>query len=83
MKVKVHNDGKEKPQSFEASLEEARYYNFDYNFDIVCNGFGATEEEAIKNMEAAATHIYSMIGDMPMEGKHEIIYVDCFGKELK
>jgi hypothetical protein len=83
MKVKVHNDGKEKKQSYTAYIEEERVNGSLYDIQFSCRGYGESEKEAIENMEGAARHIYSMIGNMPMEGGHNIMYVDCFGQEIK
>ena len=73
--LKIHNDGKEKYQSFEAWLDE-----------IDCEkGYGATEEEAIKEYIGVLDHYSKRVAAACQDLKlnsFEKIKVDWSGKEL-
>jgi hypothetical protein len=73
--LKIHNDGKEKHQSFEAWVE-----------GIDCEkGYGATREEAIdeykKELERFWQRVSIARSDLVLGG-FEVIKVDWCGKEI-
>lgn len=48
LKLQIHNDGKEKHQSFEARLD-------DRNSTVYLGGYGEDKEEAINNLKKQVT----------------------------
>lgn len=70
MKIKIHNDGKEKVMSFEASLEHQH----------LGLGFGETEEEAINDLKVG---VETLLKELQNLDYSQIEYVDCFGNPLK
>jgi hypothetical protein len=72
MIVKLHNDGKEKYQSFGASLDES-------DSDVYLEGYGATKEEAI---EALKERVLLKIEEMKNIDYDNVIVVDCLGNPL-
>jgi hypothetical protein len=71
MKIKVHNDGKGKWMSFEASL----------NLDTVY-GWGENEQEALEELKNKLTDIATELARC-VSGNIEIEYVDGSGVPLK
>lgn len=71
MKIKVHNDGKGKWESFEASIELDNVW-----------GYGATEQEALQELKNKLTDIATEITRC-ISGNIEIEYVDASGNPLK
>lgn len=84
--IKVHNDGKEKYQSFEASIDiqglgdVPALMNANSHGNAHVTGYGATEEEAITNMKKAAVAIQVEIARAIAQS---VQYVDCLGEPLK
>lgn len=75
VELKVHNDGKEKHQSFESWID-----------GIDCEkGYGATEKEAIEEYKIELKK-YSMRVTVAMQcmelGSFEVLKVDWSGKEI-
>jgi len=73
--LNIHNDGKEKYQSFEAYIE-----------GVDCErGYGASEDEAIKEYKKALgryeTRVAVALQDLTL-GNIEISKVDCLGKVI-
>jgi len=84
--IKVHNDGKGRHQSFEASIDihglgdVPAMMNACSNGTATVNGYGETEEEAITNMKKAAVAIQVEIARAIAR---PVQYVDCMGEPLK
>jgi hypothetical protein len=72
--IKIHNDGKEKYQSFEASIDSKDID--DYNLI----GYGETEEEAISELEVLIDKRIKLLQNIDWD---KIRYVDCVGKTVK
>ena len=72
--VALHNDGKEKYQSFEASLKEP---------ECICGthlmGFGASREEAIEELRTKVQEEIKRLQEIDYD---DVIPVDCLGKPL-
>jgi hypothetical protein len=71
MKIKIHNDGKEKWMSFEASLDLDTVY-----------GWGENEQEALEELKNKLTVIATEINKC-ISGNIEIEYVDGLRNPLK
>ncbi len=68
IQIKIHNDGKEKCESFEAYLE----------LPIVCE-FGSTQEEALEKLRYKIGSLIDELNEMQF---NNIVHVDCFGKPV-
>lgn len=68
--IRVHNDGKEKSFSFDASIEVD---------DLGC-AFGATEEEAIRILKEMVEGQIKRLQEIDYT---KITYVDCLGLPIK
>lgn len=69
MNVKIHNDGKEKRESFEARLE-----------DINLTGFGSTQEEAIADLKRL---VQGLVASLRNVNYDDVTMVDWQGQPLK
>lgn len=72
--IKIHNDGKEKHQSFEASVFNVE----ENNTEII--GYGESLVEALYEMKLK---LNSKILELQNINYDNFIYVDCVGKEIK
>jgi len=72
IKVNIHNDYKEKKDSFGATLNEEESY-------IFMDGYGASEEEAINDLKIS---ILRKIEELKNIDFSKIIYVDCLGEPI-
>ena len=80
MVIRIHNDGKEKHQSFESSVEfELNQSNVHGNYSM--NAYGASEEEAIKNLKDAMVNFQVIVG-FHKNQEDKIEYVDCLGEPI-
>ena len=75
VELKIHNDGKEKHQSFEAWID-----------GIDCEkGYGATEQEAVeeykRELKKFSMRVTVAMQDMEL-GSFEAVKVDWSGKEI-
>lgn len=70
MRILLHNDGKGKVMSFEASL--------DYSY--VDTAFGETKEEAIEQLK---NNVQQLIEQLKKLDYNDILMVDCFGGPTK
>ena len=68
--IKMHNDGKEKSQSFEASISD---------FDDIPTQFGYNAEEAITNLKKEVVKTIKKLQEIDYE---KIIMVDCVSKPI-
>ena len=71
--VKVHNDGKEKWQSFDASLDDSKS-------DIYLCGYGSNKEEAIEELKL---NIKKKIEELQNINFDNITFVDCLGNPIQ
>lgn len=91
MKLAIHDDGKEKSQSWEVSLG-AKLYSYEELLDIPTfdflsiTGYGATKQEAIdefkKDFKASVENVMKILDGLN-ENNFEEIMVDCFGNPIK
>lgn len=88
MKLAIHNDGKEKSQSWQVSLGdsyEELLYMPTFDFSNI-TGYGATKQEAIdefkKDFKASVENVMKIIDELN-ENNFEEIMVDCFGNPIK
>lgn len=79
--IKVHNDGKGKHQSFEASAEFNVADSY-YHANTTITGYGATEQEAIDNMKSAAKTMTDGI-HYKLTTFPAVTYVDYKGDPIK
>jgi len=70
--VNVHNDGKEKYQSFEAHLNEEESKD-------CFSGYGADKEEAISELKS---HVQLKIKELQEINYNDILWVECCGKPI-
>ena len=92
IKLRHHDDGKEKWQSHEICMMEENFYNADYDvfshnpFDI--SGYGFTKEEAIEEFKKKFKFIMDELRAIEMMLLDtdimtvDIVEVDCFGKPI-
>lgn len=76
--IKVHNDGKEKYQSWEATMDVNALEGM-YHGDAHLSGYGATEQEAVNNLLSSICDLYSLT---LTAYKGPVEYVDCLGEPL-
>jgi hypothetical protein len=50
VKIKITNDGKEKPMSFEASVIDSEVSEIMFSGSLTASGFGSSEFEAKENL---------------------------------
>lgn len=72
MKITLHNDGKEKDMSFQASV---------YIGDLT--GFGKDKGDALIELGAKLKELEVKIGHSMKHGFTDIIDVDCVGNPIK
>lgn len=70
--VKIHNDGKEKWQSFDASLDDSKS-------DIYLCGYGSNKEEAINELKL---NVQKKIEELQSINFDNLNWVDCVGNSL-
>lgn len=68
--ILIHNDGKEKDQSFEASVDVRGSYT---------SAYGATREEAIQNLKVEVALLRKELDEINYE---EATMIDCMGRPL-
>ena len=77
-RLKMHNDGKERDTSFEAS-SELTFESWPMHARLTLNSYGETEKEAIEGLKEAYLKINEKIIDW---NNLNIEYVDCLGKKV-
>lgn len=70
--VKIHNDHKEKWQSFDASLDDSKS-------DIYLCGYGSNKEEAINELKL---NVQKKIEELQSINFDNVSWVDCVGNPL-
>ena len=91
MKLAIHDDGKQKSESWEVSLGIDLYSYKElldmptFNLSSI-TGYGATKQEAIdefkKDFKASVDNVMKILDEIN-ENNFEEVMVDCFGKPLK
>ena len=69
--IKIHNDGKEKCQSFEATWDEQGFY---------LQGYGESEQEAIDNLKKERDILIMNLNNVDFS---EVVYVDWKGDTIQ
>lgn len=69
--ILIHNDGKEKYQSFEASVDVSGAYVYAY---------GETQEEAIDNLKIEVSQLTRRLQSVDYSDTQQ---VDCMGRKLE
>ena len=69
--IKIHNDGKEKWQSFEATWNEQGFY---------LQAYGETEQEAIDNLKKERDILIMNLNNVDFS---EVVYVDWKGDTIQ
>ena len=68
MKIEIANDGKGKPQSYTATANVfGRSLNLGQIWDVYLTAYGATGDEAVDNLKAAARRAINEIAEEVLE----------------
>ena len=91
MKLAIHDDGKQRSESWEVSLG-IDLYSYEELLDMPTfnlssiTGYGATKQEAIdefkKDFKASVDNVMKILDEIN-ENNFEEVMVDCLGKPLK